>query len=81
MSEYGKICRMRTFPRLIAVLIAVFFIFASTVCLTVLSAEAVYAETVLTLVYEREGVTVSEIPFVREGTILSSGLSFMKERA
>lgn len=74
MSEYGKICRMRTFPRLIAVLIAVFFIFASTVCLTVLSAEAVSAETVLTLVYEREGVTVSEIPFVREGTVLSSGL-------
>lgn len=65
---------MRTFPRLIAVLIAVFFIFASTVCLTVLSAEAVSAETVLTLVYEREGVTVSEIPFVREGTVLSSGL-------
>ena len=74
MSEYGKICRMRTFPRLIAVLIAVFFIFASTVCLTVISAEAVSAETVLTLVYEREGVTVSEIPFVREGTVLSSGL-------
>lgn len=65
---------MRTFPRLIAVLIAVFFIFASTVCLTVISAEAVSAETVLTLVYEREGVTVSEIPFVREGTVLSSGL-------
>lgn len=74
MSEYGKICRMRTFPRLIAVLIAVFFIFASTVCLTVIFAEAVSAETVLTLVYEREGVTVSEIPFVREGTVLSSGL-------
>ena len=52
MSEYGKICRMRTFPRLIAVLIAVFFIFASTVCLTVIFAEAVSAETVLTLVYE-----------------------------
>lgn len=65
---------MRTFPRLIAVLIAVFFIFASTVCLTVLSAEAAFAENLLTLVYEREGETVSEISSVREGTVLSSRL-------
>ena len=65
---------MRTFPRLIAVLIAVFFIFASTVCLTVLSAEAAFAENLLTLVYKREGETVSEISSVREGTVLSSGL-------
>ena len=65
---------MRTFPRLIAVLIAVFFIFASTVCLTVLSAEAAFAENLLTLVYKREGVTVSEISSVREGTVLLSGM-------
>lgn len=65
---------MRTFPRLIAVLLALFLLFASNVSLTVISKESAYAETVLTLVYEREGVTVSEIPFVREGTVLSSGL-------